>query len=498
MMEIPGIGRRSWQIQAPGGMPAHHAAESSRPQVLVVVSLVLFASTLLSRLPNVFAPLTPTILYEMLLVALIAPHLLQGFKRLNSRSRMLVVLCVCLFCLSFLHIASGPRLTSRIKYIFGAAYAFVVVSCLFAQPRYAAWVRRLHLIPAYGTILIIISQIVAQIQAGGIDMSMDRLGGNEHTSFLALLVPLCWVQMVSDRPLYRVLNGVVIVAAAGAVVVSASRGGLLCFTVAVLYAMLFLRKTRRHWVLLGSVMCIVAVGFFQEDMLYAARARTMEDPKAALHGRWPLWKAAAFFAVKQPLLGGDFRGHALQYVLKAAPESEFAESIRQGYSIQAAAHNGYLDLAADYGIPLALLLWWGYYWHLARDLFRAQRIPSQGQARAGPSPHDVTPRLPPGWAPAVSAPPASLVADAEVERQFTRAALGCLLVFCLQNISLSSYLGANSWTLWAALECHLAIVYSRGFARNQKIPLSDRSSWRTDAYQHETCAASGAALRRRI
>jgi len=487
---------RTWRIHAPGGLAADGFAEDSRPQVLVVVSLILFASTLLSLLPNVVPPLTPTILYEVLVVVLIAPQLLQGFKRLNSRSRMLIVLSVCLFFLSFHHIPYGPRLISRIKYVFGAAYAFVVVSCLFAQPRYAAWVRRLHLIPAYGTILIIISQIVARLQAGGVDMSMDRLGGNEHASFLAVLTPLCWVQMVSDRPLYRVLNGIVIVAAAGTVVVSASRGGLLCFTAAVLYAMLFLRETRRHWVLLGSMMCIVAVGFFQEDMLYAARARTMEDPKAALHGRWPLWKAAAFFAVKQPLLGGDFRAHALQYVLKTAPESEFAESIRQGYSVQAAAHNGYLDLAADYGIPLALLFWWGYCWHLARDLFRTQRIPSRRRARAGPSPHDVTPHLPPGWAPAVSAPPASLVADTEVDRQFTRAALGCLLVFCLQNISLSSYLGANSWTLWAALECHLAIVYSRGFARNQKIPLSDRSSWRSAACQRETCAVSSPALRR--
>ena len=486
----------TWRIKTPGGLPGQGSAEDSRPQVLVVVSLVLFASTILSLLPNGVPPLTPTILYEVLVVVLISPQLLQGFRQLNSRSRMLIVLSVCFFFLSFYHIPSGSRLTSRIKYVFGAGYVFAVVSCLFAQPRYAAWVRRLHLIPAYGTILLIISQIVARMQAGGIDMSMDRLGGNEHTSFLALLVPLCWVQMVSDRPLYRVLNGVVIVAAAGAVVVSASRGGLLCFTVAVLYAMLFLRKTRRHWVLLGSVMCIVAVGFFQEDMLYAARARTMEDPKAALHERWPLWKAAAFFAVKQPWLGGDFRGHALQYVLKAAPESEFAESIRQGYSIQAAAHNGYLDLAADYGIPLALLLWWGYYWHLARDLFRTQRVPSRSQARDGPSPHDVTPHLPPGWAPAVSPPPSSLVADTEGERQFTRAALGCLLVFCLQNISLSSYLGENSWTLWAALECHLAIGHSRRFALNQRIPLSDKHSWHSDTYQHETCTASSTALRR--
>jgi O-antigen ligase len=395
---------------------------------LVVFVLIVLASQVLSYLPKIPGPLTPTMILELVVFALLLPRLYYGYLRSNHRSRVLLWVLLSLFVLSFVHISETARMLLRVKLIFTCVYVFILVACVFQSPDHAHWLRRLHLIPAYGMILGYVTFIVG-LDANALDLS-ERIGGNDVPTFLAILVPLCWVQLRQERGGFRWLNLLVLIFAGGSVILSASRGGTVCLVVAVLYVVFVLEKAAMRVILIsGLLIVLIALGGLAlgRKIAFLSRVRTVEEPEIALNSRIPIWKAGAVYTWRHPWFGGDFRAQSRDYIIEVDPGSRMAELVNNGninYSI--AAHNGYLEITANYGLILGFLFWL-YFILLARSLYRT----------------------------------AAAIRERPRDSTYLRAGLGCLAVFGIANLSGTNCFMNGSYVLWAMLECYLRVVNVR-------------------------------------
>jgi O-antigen ligase len=222
----------------------------------------------------------------------------------------------------------------------------------------------------------------------------------------------------------------VLIFAGGSAMLSASRGGTICLVVAILYVVFVLEKAAMRGILIsGLLIVLIPLGIFLlgRENTFLTRIRTIKDPGTALNSRIPLWKAAALYIGRHPWFGGDFRAESRDYIMEVDPGSRMAELASSGainYSI--AAHNGYLEITAYYGLLIGFLFWL-YFILLARSLYRtAAAIPTR--------PRDST---------------------------YLRAGLGCLAVFGISNLSLTNCFTMETYILWAMLECSLRVVHVR-------------------------------------
>ena len=387
------------------------------PQCLVIGMLILFSSNVLSLVPFSIGPITVTMLVELgVVVALLGP-LMVGLRSLDRRAKLFIFVCLCMFVLSLIHL-DGIRLVYRIKYIFGSVYVYVLITCIFRGPGAMPWVRRLHLIPAYAMLTAFSWALFTQLL---FDVR-ERVGGNDLPTYLAVLLPICWTQCRNEVGAWRVLNGVVVLAAFGVEVLSASRGAAVCLAFASILVFFTDKRSKSKWLpLVIALSLLVGVRAYEEMAITQRVTEMIAAPKKSLQERLMLWKAATLFTSDHPLLGGDFRGNVGEYVSRVTWGSDAPMRIQRGeLSTASGEHNGYLAATAGYGIVVGAF-YIAYFLGLGRRLLRA--------LRTMPDEHS---------------------------RVYLMAGLSTLLVWSVGMIGSHIFLGWHYLLIWGALECALA------------------------------------------
>ena len=387
------------------------------PQCLVIGMLILFSSNVLSLVPFSIGPITVTMLVELgLVVALLGP-LTVGLRSLDRQVKLFIIVCLCMFVLSLIHL-DGIRLVHRIKYIFGSVYVYVLITCVLRGPAAMPWVKRLHLIPAYGLLAACIYSLATHVAFG----LRDRMGGNGLPVYLAVLLPICWTQCRNEVGGWRVLNGIVVLAAFGVEVLSASRGGAICLALATLLVLFTDKASKMKWLLLVGVLSLVLGMRVHEEAATTQRVTEMiAAPMGSIQERLMLWEAAVLFTHDHLFLGGDFRGNVGEYVSQATWGSDASMRFQRGQLHTASGeHNGYLAVTAGCGVVVASFFF-AYFLGLGRRLCLALRTTP-----------DVT------------------------NRSYFNAGLCALLVWAVGMISLHIFLGWEYLLIWGALECALA------------------------------------------
>jgi O-antigen ligase len=109
----------------------------------------------------------------------------------------------------------------------------------------------------------------------------------------------------------------------------------------------------RRWLLIGLVAAgVLAIAL--AGRMYLTDARRLQKMADGNDGRWPIWNASLLLIREQPLLGCGGRAAFQTAYVEAFPRanpgarSEFPEGAPH-------AHNTQLALAAEYGIPAAVL-----------------------------------------------------------------------------------------------------------------------------------------------
>ncbi|MBI5965719.1 MAG: O-antigen ligase family protein [Chloroflexi bacterium] len=389
------------------------------PQIVTIIIIFFFNTQLLEYVPLKIGPLTQTILMELIAFALILPSIHKDDRILDTRDKSLFFVGFFMFVLAFINL-SGSKGETQQKTIFTSLYVYFFVVYFFSgRPEYGSWLRRLHLFPALATIYLISTDIFSVYGMINFDV---RIRDNYAACYLAVIVPICWVQFQRERGLFRFLNLIVIGATPLVFVVTASRTAFIVFLVVTILTMIT-EKTAKRTIILVVLLLILLTLFFllPEQSVFISRIFTLRNPIAELGvDRVALWKAAILSIKEHPIFGGDFRANVLRLVLEAAPESNYANHIFYGVAGgNFGVHNGYLAVMVDFGIIVAFL-YFRFFLLLGKALFHTrQKIQNK------------------------------------VNRSFLIAGLITLIGYAVANIAFHIYIGQNFFILWAMLQCSI-------------------------------------------
>ncbi|MDQ7780541.1 MAG: O-antigen ligase family protein, partial [Planctomycetota bacterium] len=180
---------------------------------------------------------------------------------------------------------------------------------------------------------------------------------NSLAAFLALMTaPLIGAAMAGWKApgkagIARVLSTVwlCLVAAMFAFVLglTGSKGGLgaLCVSVVVFAVGIWIRRRRKALIVLASLGLVAVLAIVGLAWLRNYDPLELKNPASSMGVRVGYWKAACRIVEERPLLGGgldSFSGHFLRF-----KDAAVGEALR--------AHNDYLDLAVELGVPAALV-----------------------------------------------------------------------------------------------------------------------------------------------
>lgn len=386
------------------------------PQLVAIIVLIFLNTQILQYLPLQIGPLTQSMLMELIAVALVLPWIFTYARNLDNRDKYLFLVGSCMFFLGLINL-TGIKGVSQQRIIFISFYAYFFIVCFFSgHPEFGGWLRRLHLFPALAIIYMIGSAVFSP--SGWIDFE-SRIGGNETASYLAFILPICWVQFQRERGLFQLLNLFIIGASPLAILVTASRTALVVFIVVAILMIIAEKAAKRAIILVVFFLLLLSLFFLlPKQSVFRTRISSLQDPVGALKvDRIALWKAAILSIKEHPLFGGNFRSNVQRLVLEAAPDSNYARHIT--YDIAGGnfgVHNGFLAVMVDFGIPVALL-YFGFFISLGKALFHSgKRI----QNRAN--------------------------------RSLLFAGLTSLIGYAVANITLHIYVGQEYFVLWAMLQ----------------------------------------------
>jgi hypothetical protein len=389
------------------------------PQKLAILVLFLFNSKLLTYIPFSVGPVTPTIGFEYLVVLLMVPWLKIYDRKLGARDKYLLVVGACMFVLSLIN--QGIRGEQQYSIIFNSLYVYALIVFSFSgRPDYRRWLRRLHLMPMLGNIYEISLSLLAIFKTSSIIES--QVSANKSASYLAMLLPVCWIQFRRERGFFRFLNAFVIVGTMLSIVVTTSRTALVIFAVMMLL-MAIVDKTSR-WLIVLLVPMALFFFLLPEQSVFMERMSALRDPVSELSSdRFVFWRIALHFIKQHPLTGGDYRAVVRKLVFEVAPESSYAYYIRHGviqYSL--GIHNGYLAVLVNFGLIVGFL-YFGYFFLLGGAIYRIRQF-IQGGAN----------------------------------RQWLIAGFVVLVGYAIGNIPHHFYLGHDFFTIWAILQASLQNV----------------------------------------
>jgi O-antigen ligase len=167
---------------------------------------------------------------------------------------------------------------------------------------------------------------------------------NDLAASLSLGIPVAWYLLVNTRRL-RWLNGLYIPCASIAILLTASRGGMVTLGIGMLF--LLWSIARISWAArLGGVLLLAASGFAVNsfrDEISVSRLATIGSQLTArdLNGRFDVWVRGAQVFLDSPVLG--------------VGPGAFSSAISSDGGAKIAAHNTFLEVVVEHGaVGLAL------------------------------------------------------------------------------------------------------------------------------------------------
>jgi O-antigen ligase len=171
---------------------------------------------------------------------------------------------------------------------------------------------------------------------------------NEEAAVLVAAIPLALaLPAVSSRTWMRPLGWIGVVVCLLGVFATLSRGGLLALGVVLVCAVLFGGRWRSRAALLLAGTALCTIGYFTVLAPLTARERVTMTTS---NGRLDIWRVGWRMVQAHPLRGvgaGNFQDAAVHYVQAPGPIA----SARLIVDAPHVAHNVYLELLADLGIP---------------------------------------------------------------------------------------------------------------------------------------------------
>lgn len=387
------------------------------PQMLTILLLFFFNSQILTYIPIKIGPLTPTIIIEIGVFFAVAPWLNTSLRNLGKRDYLLLLVGLCMVVLSLINL-SGSFGEALFKRIVVSLYVyFMIVTFFSGHPEYRILLNRFHLFPAVAMLYNILSKFFGNY---GITEVFDaQIGANQSAIFLVVILPICWAQVQHERGFFKFLNQFVIAGAFLSIALTGSRTALVVLFVVSTLKMLL--EGSQTWLIILLILMFFFVFFLPEQNSFKSRIMTLQNPTAALRvERFPLWKAALKYIGENPLMGGNFRSNVHRLVLEVAPSSNYARHIialENWWNM--GIHNGYLAVAAYFGIIVAFF-YFRFYFSLGRDLLDTRK--------------KIT---------------------SETNHRLLTLGFISLIGYAVANISHHVYIGQHFFTIWAILQSSL-------------------------------------------
>ena len=221
-------------------------------------------------------------------------------------------------------------------------------------------VERLGLV--YFAVTVVYTAIVlSRFELGGDNWRLSRLYYYDANDFATLIVTAMpfglYFVLARRKTVIRMLALAGLAALAVGLIRSGSRGGFLAFLAVVMFVLLRLTTIPARTRLAGLLL-IVAVTFGTASDQYWAQMQTIISPKrdynlTSEEGRVQIWERGMGYMVSHPLFGVGLRNFQVAEgtISIQARRAERGLGVRWG-----AAHNSFVQIGAELGVPGLLLL----------------------------------------------------------------------------------------------------------------------------------------------
>jgi O-antigen ligase len=345
---------------------------------LLVVCVAIYIATAVGRLHEVFPVLgyfKPTLLSAGLALGL---YLLDR-SRMRAPGRLLSPTATYVIGLVVWGALTVPGALNQ-----GAAFhgwldlAWSIVMCLVVagSVRRTADIERLVLI-YFAVTAVYVGVVLSRFQLGAESWRLGRLyyyDANDLATLIATALPLglhCF--LVHRRPVERVLAGIGLAILAVGLIRSGSRGGFLACLAVTAFVLLRVTTIPARSRLIGVAVILLFVLGTASDK-YWAQMQTIIHPHedynlTAEEGRIQVWERGLGYMTSYPVFGVGVRNFPVAEgtISPQARRQERGLPVRWG-----AAHNTYIQIGAELGIP-GLLLFLGLLWSAFGALRRAAR-----------------------------------------------------------------------------------------------------------------------------
>jgi O-antigen ligase len=373
--------------------PAARRAPRTAGWDLLLVCMAVYVATAVGRVHQLFPvllPLKPTLVAAVLAIGLYL--LQQSGQRRVSLLRSSTTACL-LGLLLWSALSVPGALNQGFAFYSWTDFARTVVMCvvLAGCVRSVSDVERLILV--YFAVTVVYTAVVlSRFQLGADDWRLSNLyhyDANDLATLIVSAMPLgLYFVLAQRRPLLRVLAVIGLVVLAVGLIRSGSRGGFLALLAVAAFVLLRFTTLPARSRVLGLVV-ILAVVFATASDKYWTQRQTIVHPKQDYNmteeaGRTKIWERGLGYMAGHPVLGVGL----LNFQVAEGTISPLAKRRERGRGVRwGAAHNSFIQVGAELGIP-GLLLFGG----LIASAFASLRRVARHARRLGPAATNV-PRL---------------------------------------------------------------------------------------------------------
>jgi len=375
---------------APPVVPRVSTRVSTWDSLLVCVAVYL--ATSVGRIHQLFPILglfKPALLATVLAIGLylLQQHGQRNIGRLNSHTTTFLLGFVVWGALSVpFALNQGVAFNFWINFVRTVLMSLVIAGSV----RDARDLSRLMLVYCASTV-IYTGVVLSRFQLGGGDnWRLGRLffyDANDMATLIASAMPFALYFLLGQRrPAVRILALFGMAILALGLIRSGSRGGFIALLAVAMFVLLGFTTISARARLMGLV-GILAIVFGAATDRYWDQMQTIFNPREDYNltsdeGRLKVWKRGLDYLMAHPVtgVGGE------NFAVAEGTNASFLSRVERGHGVRwGAAHNTFVQVAAELGIP-GLLLFLG----ILVTAFRSLRRVARRAARAGPAGADLS------------------------------------------------------------------------------------------------------------
>jgi O-antigen ligase len=345
-------------------VPAARAgAPHDRHWDLLLVCVAVYLATSVGRLHQLFPvllPLKPVLVSATLSMALYilqqtGPRRVRWVRAPTTTYVLLLLLWMALSVPGALHqgLAFSMLVGNFVKTV--ALYVLVVGSVRGFRD-----VQRLALV-YFSAAVVFAMVVVARFQVGGSGWRLGNLyyyDANDFATFAVSALPLgFYLALCRDKLHRRLIGALGLVPLVVAFIRSGSRGGFVALLAVMAFVLFRYTAIRARWRVLGAAVIVTALLTIASDKYWTQMTTILHPDKdynrTAENGREKIWSRGIGYMLGHPLLGvgADNFSVAEGTISPRASLQQYGIGIRWN-----AAHNSFVQIGAELGIPGLLLL----------------------------------------------------------------------------------------------------------------------------------------------